>query len=480
MLHGHDRRGGTGPAVGGSVGDGASAPPSLCHSSLDEAELAPRPPLGGDLDGDVAIVGAGYTGLWTAYYLTERDPSLRIAVIEAATAGFGASGRNGGWCSALLPMGLDTMAASHGRDAAVRLQREMFATVDEVGAVATREGIDCHFVKGGTLVLARNPAHVGRLRAESDHLRSYGVGDDEVAGRSADEARTRLGATRVEGAQFTPHCASIHPARLARGLAKAVERRGVVIHDDSRVTAIEPHRLRTDRGTVTAEVIVRCTEAFTSTIAGHRRDLAPIYSLMVATEPLPASFFDEVGWADRSTFSDARRMVIYGQRTADDRIAFGGRGAPYHFASAMKPAFEQHRRVHDLLERTLHDLFPVLGDARVTHRWGGAVGVPRDWQCSVGFDRVTGLAWAGGYVGDGVGTTNLAGRTLADLITGTASDLVDHVWVGHRSPRWEPEPLRWIGITSMVRLPSGIDRYEERHRRPERWRSAIVDRLTGH
>lgn len=458
----------------------ATVPPSLWHASLDESELAPRSPLGGDVAVDVAIVGAGYTGLWTAYYLAERDPSLRIAVIEAATAGFGASGRNGGWCSALLPMGLDTTAASHGRDAAVRLQREMFATVDEVGAVAEREGIDCHFVKGGTLVLARNPAHVDRLRAEIDHMRSYGFGEDDVSWLSADEARTQLGATRIEGAQFTPHCAAIHPARLARGLAKAVERRGVVIYDDTRATAIEPRRVRTDRGTVAAEVIVRCTEAFTSTIDGHRRDVAPIYSLMVATEPLPTSFFDEIGWAARSTFSDARRMVIYGQRTADDRIAFGGRGAPYHFGSAMKPTFEQDRRVHDLLERTLHDLFPMLGEAQVTHRWGGPVGVPRDWQCSVGLDRATGLAWAGGYVGDGVGTTNLAGRTLADLITGTPSDLVDHAWVGHRSPRWEPEPLRWIGITSMVRLPSGIDRYEERHRRPERWRSAIIDRLTGH
>lgn len=457
----------------------AAPPPSLWHASLDAAQWAPRAPLGTDIDVDVAIVGAGYTGLWTAYYLAERDPGLRIAVVEASTVGYGASGRNGGWCSALLPMSLDTMAAGHGRDAAVRLQREMFATVDEVGAVAAREGIDCHFVKGGTLVLARNPAHTGRLQAEIEHLRSYGFGEEDVAWLPATEARSRLAATDVEGAQFTPHCASIHPARLARGLAVAVERRGVAIYEDTPVTAIEPGRLRTERGTVTAEVVVRCTEAFTSSIAGLRRDIAPVYSLMVATEPLPASFFDAIGWAERSTFSDARRMVIYGQRTADDRIAFGGRGAPYHFGSALKPSFEQHRRVHDLLEQTLHELFPPLGDVRITHRWGGAVGVPRDWQCSVGLDRTTGMAWAGGYVGDGVGTTNLAGRTLADLITGTTSELVDLPWVGHRSRRWEPEPLRWIGINSMVRLPIGIDRYEERHRRPERWRSAILDRMTG-
>jgi glycine/D-amino acid oxidase-like deaminating enzyme len=178
--------------------------------------------------------------------------------------------------------------------------------------------------------------------------------------------------------------------------------------------------------------------------------------------------------------ADGRRLIIYAQRTADDRIAFGGRGVPYHFGSAVRPEFDRHAGVHTVLADTVRELFPAIGDAAITHRWGGPVGAPRDWYCSVGLDRDTGLAWAGGYVGDGVATTNLAGRTLADLITGTDSDLVTLPWVGHHSRRWEPEPLRWIGINAMVRLPMGADRYEERHQRPERWRSAVLDRILGH
>jgi glycine/D-amino acid oxidase-like deaminating enzyme len=201
---------------------------------------------------------------------------------------------------------------------------------------------------------------------------------------------------------------------------------------------------------------------------------------MIATEPLPASFWDEVGWSRRETFSDARRLVIYGQRTADDRIAFGGRGAPYHFGSSVKPEYDRNTRVHDDIHATLKEIFPQLADAAITHRWGGPVGAPRDWYCSVGVDRSTGLGWAGGYVGDGVATTNLAGRTLCDLITGETSDLTSLPWVDHRSRKWEPEPLRWMGINSMVRLPIGADAYEHKHRRPERWRSRIISSILGH
>jgi glycine/D-amino acid oxidase-like deaminating enzyme len=258
-----------------------------------------------------------------------------------------------------------------------------------------------------------------------------------------------------------------------------VEAAGVRIHEDTRVTEIAPRRVQAETGSVRATHVIRATEAFTSTLPGMRRAVAPIYSLMIATEPLPSAFWEVTGLAHRETFNDARRMVIYGQRTADDRLAFGGRGAPYHFASRIEPAFDRDDRVHAKIRSTLWDLFPQLGDAAVTHRWGGAVGVPRDWWCSVGYDRVTGMGAAGGYVGDGVGTTNLAGRTLAALITGHDSDLTTLPWVGHRSRRWEPEPLRWLGITSMVRLPAGADRFEQRTGRRPRVRDALMNRLTG-
>lgn len=279
---------------------------------------------------------------------------------------------------------------------------------------------------------------------------------------------------------FTPFCAAIHPARLARGLGRAVERRGATIFEHSAALTIEPHRVTTGAGVVRADVVVRATEAFTPTLPGHARTVVPIYSLMIATEPLPDAFWHEVGLRDRETFNDGRRMIIYGQRTQDGRLAFGGRGAPYHFGSRIDPRFDRHDKVHESLHETLRDLFPTLGDAAITHRWGGAVAAARDWWCAADYDPSTGLASAGAYVGDGVGTTNLAGRTLADLIQDEPSDISALPWVGHRSRRWEPEPLRWIGINSMVRLPMSADAKEDRTGRPASLRNAVVHRLTGH
>lgn len=439
-----------------------------------------RAALAGDTSLDVAVVGGGFTGLWTAYYLAGLDPSRRIAVVEAGRVGDGASGRNGGWCSAMLPMSLDAVARAAGLPAARAMQEAMNETVDEVARITAQEGIDCHLAKGGHLNLARNEPQAQRLRAEVAHLHVLGFGDEQVRWLTAAEARALADATSVHGAAFTPHCAALHPARLVHGLAAAVERRGVTIHETTRATALRPHRVLTDRGTIEAQVVVRATEAFTARLPGMRREVAPIYSLMIATEPLPAAVFDAIGLRRRETFSDARRTVIYGQRTADDRIAFGGRGAPYHFASSVSAAHEQQPAVHESLRRTLRELFPAVGDAAITHRWGGAVAATRDWWCSAGFDAATGMAWAGGYVGDGVATSNLAGRTLAHLIAGVESPLCALPWVQHRSRRWEPEPLRWLGINAMVRLPEAVDRHEVRTGRRERWRTAILDRVLGH
>lgn len=442
--------------------------------------FATRQQLPGDVTADVAIVGAGYTGLWTAYYLKQIDPTLRIVVVEAEFAGFGASGRNGGWLSALLPMSFETMAAQHGRLGAVTMQRTMHDAVDEVARVTQKENIDCHLAKGGYLNLARTVPQVDRVHELLKYYRSWGFGEEDYRWLPAAEASGRINATKVLGAGYTPHCAAIHPARLVRGLAETVEHSGVTIYEKTRVIELGDRKLRCETGTVSADVVVRATEGFTSRLPRHRRTVAPIYSLMIATEPLPESFFAEVGWAQRETFNDDRRLIIYGQRTADNRIAFGGRGAPYHFGSAIKPEFDRHAAVQDSLRALLGEMFPALGDAQVTHRWGGPIGAPRDWYCSVGFDQVQGRAWAGGYVGDGVTTTNLAGRTLADLITGRQTDLVSLPWVNHHSRNWEPEPLRWLGINTMLRLPVGADRYEERTGKTEKWRSKILEHFIGH
>jgi glycine/D-amino acid oxidase-like deaminating enzyme len=443
-----------------------------------------RRSLDGALDVDVAIVGGGFTGLWTARSLLEADPTLRVVVVEKEVVGFGASGRNGGWCSALFAASDARIERQHGHDAAMAMRRAMQASVDEVGAAAAADGIDCRYEKGGTIVAARSAAQVQRSTNEIDEARAFGLGEEDLRWLDAGEATKVLGAKGVLGATFTPHCAAIDPARLVRGLADTLERRGVTVLEGTEVLAIEPAtagqrpRVRTAFGTVVADVVVRALEGWTPTLAGAAREIAPVYSLMVATEPLPAEFWADAGLDGRPTFADHRHVIIYGQRTADDRIAFGGRGAPYHIGSSVRPSFDRDPGVFKMLRETLVELFPALVDARITHRWGGPVGVPRDWHSSVGYERESGIAWAGGYVGDGVSTTNLAGRTLADLIVGRDSELVRLPWVGHRSPRWEPEPLRWLGINMGLWATEAADRTELRNGQPS-WIAARMERLLG-
>jgi glycine/D-amino acid oxidase-like deaminating enzyme len=450
---------------------------SFWHDTVP-GSLEPGDPLPGDLDADVAIAGAGYTGMWTAYYLSQADPGLKIVVCEREIAGFGASGRNGGWCSALFPASLGKLERMAGADAATAMYRAMQATVDEVGRVAAAEGIDCHFAKGGTVEFARSEVQLERAAEEIAEARSFGFGEEDLRLMSAAEAGELSGATGVLGATFTPHCAAIHPARLARGLAGVLRGRGVSLFERTPVVEIGPGRLVTPTGTVRARYVIRATEGYTALLPGQRRSIAPVYSLMIATAPLPEAAWAQIGLTTRPTFGDLRHLIIYGQRTADGRLAFGGRGAPYHLGSAVRPSFDRVPAVFAALRRTLADLFPVLGDVEVTHGWGGPIGVPRDWCASVGLDSATGLGWAGGYVGDGVSTTNLAGRTLADLITGAGSELTRLPWVGHRSPPWEPEPLRWLGVNAGLQTMAWADRQEARTGRPSR-AARVVGRFLG-
>jgi glycine/D-amino acid oxidase-like deaminating enzyme len=454
---------------------------SFWHDTVP-GTLAAGDPLQGDTEADVAIVGAGFTGLWAAYYLAQEDPGLRIVVCEREIAGFGASGRNGGWCSALFPASLGKLARMGGRDSAIAMQRAMQETVDEVGRVAAAEGIDCHFAKGGTVMLARSAAQLERAKAEIEEAREFGFGEADLRLLGAVEARSVVGASEVLGGTFTPHCAAIHPARLVRGLAEAVQRAGVSIYERTPALELGPGRVVTPGGTVRARYVVRATEGYTPALPGFGRAVAPVYSLMIATEPLPQAVWDQIGLARRPTFGDLRHLIIYGQRTADGRLAFGGRGAPYHLGSSVRPSYDKVPAVFAALRRTLAELFPVLdevlGDVPVTHQWGGPLGIARDWCASVGLDPATGVGWAGGYVGDGVATTNLAGRTLADLITGRQSELTLLPWVGHKSPDWEPEPLRWLGLNAGLRVMSVADREEARTGRPSR-AASFMGRFLG-
>ena len=414
---------------------------SFWHDTVPDA-LDPRPALPGNLDVDVAIIGGGLTGLWTAWYLLEREPTLSIAVLEKEIAGFGASGRNGGWCSALFPRSTASLERTHGRDGALALRRAMVDTVDEVGRAAESAGIEFDYARGGTIAYARSQVQLAAARGEVAQAAGYGVDELELW------ASDRVGAAGALGASFDPACARIHPAKLVRGLARALEGRGVIIYEQTEVLDYRAHTVVTRHGTVRCDTIVVATEGYGATMRATRRRVLPLYSLMLATEPLPDAAWQEFGIEHGQTFTDYRHLLVYGQRTADNRFAFGGRGARYHWGSAIRAEYDRVPGVFAHLRRTLGQLFPAIGDAAVTHTWGGPLGVPRDWHASASLDAATRIASAGGYVGDGVSTTNLAGRTLADLITDTDSELTALPWVNHRSPNWEPEPLRFLGANA--------------------------------
>lgn len=446
----------------------------------------PRPALPGDLDVDVAIVGAGYTGLWTAYYLKRAQPDLRVVVLEQRFAGFGASGRNGGWLTNSVTSGREGYAASHGRDAAIAQQRALNDSVEEVIAVAAREGIDADIVKGGELEVARNPSQLARLQAFASAEQAWPHTDVEVMDAGATASRIRIAGAL--GAVWHPHCARVHPAKLVRGLAEAVERLGATIHEQTRVTEIAPGRAVTDRGTVRAAHVLRATEGFTADLRGEHRTWLPMNSSMIVTEPLPAGFWDAVGWSARETLGDFAHVYMYAQRTADDRIAFGGRGVPYRYGSRVDTDGSTQERTIGSLTRILHEFFPDAAGgaldgaagAPIAHAWAGVLGVPRDWSAAVVHDRATGLGWAGGYVGTGVTATNLAGRTLADLVLERDTELTRLPWVGHRAKRWEVEPLRWTAVNAIYTAYRMADRAEASARSSRTaWPAHVADWVAG-
>ncbi len=428
---------------------------------------APRAPLAGPAEADVAVVGAGFTGLWTAYYLKRAAPHLRVVVLEARFAGYGASGRNGGWVTASLAGNRRRYAATHGRDAVQRLQRAMQHSVDEVLAVAAAEGVEAHAVKPGVVEVARNAPQLERLRASVAEDRAWGLTDTVLL--DADQTTARIGVEGAVGGSFSPHCARVDPGALVLGLARAVEALGVELHEGTRVTAITPHRVHTEHGDVTARHVVRATEGFTAALHGERRTWLPMNSSMVVTEPLGASAWSAIGWDGAELLGDAAHAYMYAQRTHDGRIAVGGRGKPYRFGSATDTDGSTPQATVEALTAILHDFFPSTRAARVEHAWSGVLGVPRDWCSTAGLDPATGIAWAGGYVGHGVATANLAGRTLRDLLLAdlgedVAPDLLALPWVGRRVRRWEPEPLRWVAVNTLYAAYRAADRAERRRR----------------
>lgn len=436
-----------------------------------------RPALAGSTRADVCIVGAGYTGLWTAYYLKKAAPQLRVVVLEEHFAGYGASGRNGGWVSNDITGGRGRYEREYGREAASNLQQAMNDTVDEIIRVGVDENLDLDLVKGGEVMVATNAAQQIRLEAYARSEQAWPMTDVELL--TAEQFSSRIAVAGATGAARHPHCARIQPAKLARALSWLAEGLGVEIFENTRVTEILPHRAVTDHGVVEAQTVVRATEGFTANLRGLHRAWVPLNSSMIVTEPLDRGVWDTIGWEGRETLGDAAHAYIYAQRTSDDRIAIGGRGVPYKFGSRTDVDGETPASTVDALRAVLTRLFPVTADSAIDHTWSGVLGVPRDWTATVGLDRSTGLAWAGGFVGTGVSATNLAARTITDLILERGTEITRLPWVGRRVRNWEIEPLRWIAVNALYRMYGIADRLEARGRRTTSPLAHLADLVSG-
>ena len=432
-------------------------------------DLTPRPSLPHSLDVDVAILGGGYTGLWTAYYLLESNPDLKVAVLEKEIVGFGASGRNGGWCSSKFPVSASMLERRYGLEKARALMVAMNGAVDEIARVCESEQIDAHFHKGGILTLARGEHHLPMLRSSFEAYSRLGLGQ-QYALLSAEQVQDRIRVTHVRGALFAAENASLHPARLVRGLVRAIEKRGGVIYEKTEITGFRPGSpatLLSAAGEVRASrAVVLAGESYLTQLPQLHRVVLPIYSLITLTEPLSEQQWDAIGWQHRESVASCNYTVDYLTRTADGRILFGSRGAPYRFGSLISDDQELHTPTHSHIEQLVLEWFPMLQGIRFTHHWGGSVGMPRDWMPMVAFDPRTKIATARGYTGQGVSTTNLTGKILAELISGQRTHLSELPIAERSSPLWEIEPLRWLAVRYMQDAFRRIDEGGKKGKEP--------------
>lgn len=437
-----------------------------------------RAPLDGDTSADVAIIGAGYTGLWTAYYLKKAQPSLNVIVVEKDFAGFGASGRNGGWLMGTFAWNHDRYAAATSRAAVLDMVKALETTVDEVIRVCQAEAIDADILRVDELCVATHPAHMQRMADSVVHHQTWGAAH-RVSTISAETATARIAIPGALGAMVMTGMARVQPAKLVRGLAQVVQRMGVRIVEDTPVTEYSKGQVQTPRGTIRAPIILRATEGFTAGLKGHEREWLPLNSAQIATPVLPPEVWAKIGWNGHELFHDFFNSYCYCQRTREGRLTVGARGVPYLYGSAMDRNGAPDPVTIQRLTAILHRYFPAAIPYGVDHAWCGVIGVPRDWCATVGLDPMTGLGWAGGYVGVGVSTSNLAGQTLADLTLGHDTALTHLPWVNRKVRPWEPEPLRWLGVHTMYQLYEAADFRETTHNTPPSRLATFGNWLTG-
>ena len=413
---------------------------------------------------DIAIIGGGFSGLWSAYHLKQIQPSLKIAIFEQNYVGFGASGRNGGWASAEYPTSNTRVIKEHGLRVYQNLRSALTQSIDEIGQIAQSNKWQIEYAKGGALVFATNEAQLTRISTEVN---------DEHNFLNQSQASELLNIAGIKGGIFTPHCAALNPFKLTQELAKHLESLGVEIFENSKVEQITNKQILVNGYAIKCDTSIRATEAFTARkwIANQQ---IPIYSLMVATKPLSADILSQIRNSQRATFQEACHLITYAQITGDNRLAIGGRGVRYKLFSRLSDRSEVDNRMHNALQRRALKWFPQLHGTKFEYRWGGPVALTRRWQCYLNYDQSTGRAALGGYVGDGVTLSYLVAKNLALEINNIKTS--DLPFINQKIGRWEPEPIRYFAVNAGFKATVAADLEEKLTKRPSLI-AALVDPL---
>ena len=441
----------------------ADRPPPVKHQIYwrDTESVEIGPPLRGDVRADVCIVGGGYTGLWTAYFLKQADPSLEIHIVEADYAGAGASGHNDGFVTPTIGHSLGALVHAFGAERSKVAYAVVGRSMLEVDRFCRKHGVDAELEPNGYYQVATSAGQVGRLRADLELAERLGA-RTSLELLDADAIRDRIGSPEFHAA-FKVGGALINPHRLARGLTRVVRAAGVHVHEQTRATDVSRttggHLVTTPYGRVTADRVVFATNAYQHQFRQFRRDVLPVWSYAAVTEPLSDEQLKQVHWPDREGFVEARNFIVFGRLTAQNRLLIGGGRAPYYFGRDMDESRHMdNRAITRSLREALDRYFPVWRGVRFTHTYGGCVAITRDFVPHTG-SLGDGLYYSYGYCGNGIALTLTAGKVLRDLILGRDSAYTNLLFVNRKEARFPGEPLSYLGAGAMSALLGVQDRY---------------------
>ncbi|MCS6963408.1 NAD(P)/FAD-dependent oxidoreductase [Thermoflexus sp.] len=425
---------------------------------LTAGPYMPNPSLVGEERAEVAILGAGFSGLSSALHLKEAEQGLRVVVLEQGFVGYGASGRNAGFAMTLFGLTLSVTAMRFGRQAAAEAHHYMERAVDYVGELVARYRIDCDYERPGFLRVATSPAYVRRIRKEIELAHRLGLRGIEWLDAAA--VREQVNSPLYLGAWWEPRCALLNPVKYARGLKRAAEDLGVCIYEGTPVLSIERRPdgflLRVPQGAVWAEKVVFATNAYSHLLPLLRRKQVPAFTYIVLTEPLSADQLEPIGWRNRQGIEDARNLVHYYRLTPDNRLLMGGGDVGIPFGKQMD--LDENERVFQELEAYIPRVFPSLRGVRIEHRWGGPVSVTMDMAPAIGFLGDHRAVYALGCIGHGVALATMNGQIVRDLILERRTALTDLFFVNRGVIPWPPEPIRF----ALGHLIRGYMRLEDR------------------